>query len=416
MTHTDVLIIGGGWAGLWSARALAGTGLSVRLIERREVLGGRAITDGPPGYHLNLGAHALYRRGAARAALAEVGIVPKGGVPVQSGALALIGDEAHPMPTGWISFLTTSLLDGGARWAVAGALARAMRVDTATLAGRSIGAWLDETVPHPKARAVFSMLLRVTTYARDEHRLDAAFALEQLRSGLRGNVLYVDGGWGTVVSALRDAAVGVGADLRVGVTAQALRSDGGEIEVETSAGPVRARAVIVATPPDTAGKLLPTLDVSALRPMRAAILDVALRRLPVADRTFALAVDRPLYLSVHSAVAALAPPGGAVIHTIRYGGAEGDSEAELEGLLDRVQPGWRDEVVERRYLPRITVAHALPGPDRPRPEASGVDGVFLAGDWVGPTGMLADAALASARVAVRAVEARLGVAPVARRA
>jgi len=30
---------------------------------------------------------------------------------------------------------------------------------------------------------------------------------------------------------------------------------------------------------------------------------------------------------------------------------------------------------------------------------TGVDGVFLAGDWVGPTGLLADAALASGRAA-----------------
>lgn len=416
MTHTDVLIIGGGWAGLWSARALAGTGLSVRLIERREVLGGRAITDGPPGFHLNLGAHALYQRGAARAALAEVGIVPKGGVPAQSGSLALIGEQAHVLPSGFVSFLTTSLLEGGARWAIVGALTRAMRVDLAEVAGRSIGQWLDQTVRHPRARAVMSMLVRLTTYAGDEVHLDAGAALLQLRSGLRGNVLYLDGGWGTVVSALRDAAVGLGADVRVGLTAERITSDGGEVAVETSAGTMRARAVIAAVTPDTAGKLLPGLDLSGVIPVRAAVLDVALSQLPVPAHRLALGVDRPLYLSVHSEVARLAPAGGAVVHTIRYGGAGPDGEAELEGLLDRVQPGWRAHVVERRYLPRITVAHALPRPDRPRPEASGMDGVFLAGDWVGPSGMLADAALASAKVAVEAVEARLGVAKVARRA
>ena len=51
--------------------------------------------------------------------------------------------------------------------------------------------------------------------------------------------------------------------------------------------------------------------IAALVPVRAACLDLALSRLPRPDRNFALGLDRPLYLSVHSATAALAPPGAA---------------------------------------------------------------------------------------------------------
>ena len=40
-------------------------------------------------------------------------------------------------------------------------------------------------------------------------------------------------------------------------------------------------------------------------------LDVALSSLPDKDALFALGVDRPLYFSVHSAYAKLAPNGGA---------------------------------------------------------------------------------------------------------
>lgn len=412
MTHTDVLIIGGGWAGTWAARALAGDGHAVRLLERREVLGGRAITDGPAGFRLNLGPHALYKGGAARAALAEVGLRPRGRIPDASHARALMGDEALVLPAGFVSLLTTPLLDGGARWALIGGMARAMRVELGPLAGRSIGAWLDETVRHPRARALMSMLLRTTTYASDESVFDAAAALTQLRLGLRGNVLYLDGGWGSVVASLEQAARAAGADLRTGVSATGITPlNGAELEVETSAGPLRTRAVIVAVPPAAAHQLLPGLDVSGLTPVRAAVLDLALARLPVPGQTLAFGVDRPLYYSVHSAAAALAPAGGAVVHVARYGGAGPEGEAELEGVMDRLQPGWRDQVVERRYLPRITVMYGLPRPDRARPQASGVDGVFLAGDWVGPTGLLADAALASARVAVREVRARLGAGP-----
>jgi hypothetical protein len=83
-----------------------------------------------------------------------------------------------------------------------------------------------------------------------------------------------------------------------------------------------------------------------------------------------------------------------------------------------VQPGWRDVVVTRRYLPAMTVTHAvvtaagggLPG--RPGPALSSLRGCWVAGDWVGPEGMLADASLASAR---RAAQLALAV-PTARAA
>ena len=85
----------------------------------------------------------------------------------------------------------------------------------------------------------------------------------------------------------------------------------------------------------------------------------------------------------------------------------GESSAKLEALLDQCQPGWRAEVVDRRYAPNMIVSNALVRADRdgyrgrPRAAVPEVPGLFLAGDWVGPTGMLADASFASAREAAR---------------
>ena len=50
----------------------------------------------------------------------------------------------------------------------------------------------------------------------------------------------------------------------------------------------------------------------------AACLDVALSHLPRPDATFALGIDAPLYLSVHSATARLAPAGAALVSTMKY--------------------------------------------------------------------------------------------------
>ena len=60
-----------------------------------------------------------------------------------------------------------------------------------------------------------------------------------------------------------------------------------------------------------------------------------------------------------------------------------------------------EHIVVQRFLPRMVVSSTMPRagngglPGRPSVRASGLEGVFVAGDWVGPVGLLADAALAS---------------------
>ena len=191
-----------------------------------------------------------------------------------------------------------------------------------------------------------------------------------------------------------------------------------------------AQAVAIASDPHVARELLgPVLPRAAepwpaLTPLRVATLDLALRRLPRPRATFALGVDRPLYLSVHSATARLAPEGAALLHVMKYHDPDATSDItadrvadrvslpdrlELERLLDRVQPGWRYELVDHRFVPRLTVAHSRLDAQsggyagRPGVTVPGIAGLALVGDWVGHTGQLADAVLESAAEAARAI-------------
>jgi phytoene dehydrogenase-like protein len=87
----------------------------------------------------------------------------------------------------------------------------------------------------------------------------------------------------------------------------------------------------------------------------------------------------------------------------RLPGDPREDERDLEDLLDAAQPGWREVLIERQYLPRIEAVGALPlaaeGGFAGRPDvvAPGIGGLYLAGDWVGPEGFLVDASVASAR-------------------
>jgi phytoene dehydrogenase-like protein len=134
--------------------------------------------------------------------------------------------------------------------------------------------------------------------------------------------------------------------------------------------------------------------------------------LPQPQARFGLGIDQPYYFSVHSATANLAPNHGALIHVAKYLPTASTDDAptvahELEQVLDLLQPGWRALVLERRFLPRITVTNALVTAGglatRPRPAVPGVDGLYVAGDWVGDEGQLADASFASAKAAAEMI-------------
>jgi hypothetical protein len=185
-----------------------------------------------------------------------------------------------------------------------------------------------------------------------------------------------------------------------------------------------ARAVVIAGSPAMAKALLPGVAsiasaAESLVPVHAACLDVALTTLPRPSSRFVLGIDRPYYASVHSAYARLAPEGGAVIHLAKYLApdekAGEQAEAELLDVLDLLQPGWRDVVAERRFLPSMIVSHALVTASsgglagRPSTAVGDALGVFVVGDWVGPEGMLLDASLASAESAAATIDAQLGL-------
>jgi phytoene dehydrogenase-like protein len=268
---------------------------------------------------------------------------------------------------------------------------------------------------------MFYALFRVSTYVNVPERMSAGVAVRQLQLVLAGNVLYLDAGWQTLVDGLRDCAARNGAAIRTGARVATVRSEGNGVAVGLVGGEVlHGRSAVLAVPPGTVGELLDlpadnplARRLAECRPVRAACLDLALSRLPRPGDRFALGLDKPLYYSVHSAAAKLAPEGVVVVQLMKYLG-EDDSPAEvaerdMEELLDRLQPGWREYILVRRFLPGMTVTGDLPRADegglagRQGVSVPERPGVFLAGDWVGSEGHLADASAASAEEAASRV-------------
>jgi phytoene dehydrogenase-like protein len=145
-----------------------------------------------------------------------------------------------------------------------------------------------------------------------------------------------------------------------------------------------------------------------------ACLDVALGSLPSPDVPVVQDLDGPRFMTAQSLYSRVAPEEAALVYTFkqldpRNPGDQREDERDLEDLLDAAQPGWRDVLVNRQYLPRIEAVGVLPTAEsggfagRPGPRVPGLEDLYLAGDWVGPEGFLVDASAASAQSAARLV-------------
>ncbi|MFN2425352.1 MAG: phytoene desaturase family protein [Candidatus Binatia bacterium] len=417
----DVVVVGAGLAGLTAAAFAARAGAGVVVLERAAEVGGRAATHEDDGFLFNVGPHALYDGGHAARALADLGVRYSGRRPPASGGLAYHGGGLHALPAGFVSLLTTNLLSLSGKLELGRVLGSLGKIDAAALEGQTLRRWLDMTFRDGVVRGLVEALMRVTAYANDPDRSCAAASVSQLQAGLGRGVLYLDGGWATLAGGLRSAAENAGAVVRTGQRVRSVRTHpaGADVVVGAAAtagleeSVLRARVVVLAIPPGVAASVVEGAGRETLAgwardatPVKAACLDLGLRELPDPRRLFVVGIDRPLYFSVHSATARLAPEGGAAIHVAKYlPSGEHDmkaakaTEAELEAFCDAVQPGWRSVVVARRYLPSMVVTGALveANRSRPGPEVAAVPSLLVAGDWVGAEGMIADTAVASGR-------------------
>ncbi|HXI13437.1 MAG TPA: FAD-dependent oxidoreductase [Thermoanaerobaculia bacterium] len=437
-----VAVVGGGLAGLAASIYLARGGKSVTVFERSQSWGGRAATQIHDGFRFNLGPHAMYRGGEAMQVLRELGITVNGKRPPGEG-LAIRDDGSHKLPASFLSLATTTLLDGSAKVEAAMLLQKLRWRKSSVSDTLSVREWLDQQIHNPDVRLLVEALIRLSTYCDEPDLQSAGAAVRQLQSAVRRGVLYVDEGWQTLVDGLRAAAVSSGVNFVSNSKVVAVNEEGGTVrgielgglqsdeDLENSVGQsrltreqpigsigasIKTDVVLLAIAPAAAAKLVPdsgTLRDAAttLTPIHASSLDVALSELPRAETIFALGLHQPLYLSVHSATARLAPGKGAMLHVMKYlrSGDKSAPEEELEGFLEEMQPGWRERVVSKRFLPKLVVSNGVVTAagsgfaGRPPVAVADIENLYVAGDWVGSEGMLANASLASARKAARTI-------------
>jgi len=447
-----IAVIGAGMAGLTAAQKLLASGAQVTLIEKSHGAGGRASTLERDHFYLNQGPHALYKGGAAYGILKKLNITPAGAIPTLKRSQAIFQGEVLDLPLDTASTIATKLLSitDKVEWGfLMGNLAKS---DLGSLQNVSLSQWLKSTVKSERVQELFTAMVRLSTYCNNPQKISAAAAIQQLLLVQQEGVLYLDHGWQSLVDSMlqlirqhaqesQEGQDGQNGKARlseiygaeVSAIAPSKNEHGenqnlGQLEITINGNRHNFDAVVLAVPPKQVSKLL-SLDSGAtslaatldnILPSYAACLDVCLRKLTDADHTFAIGIDQPLYYSVHSNTAKLAEDNHALIHLAVYlpEGEKGSEkhEQQLLELLDKMQTGWQEELVYKRFLPNMAASFGTP-----LAADNGANGlanvtlpvvnlpgqVFVCGDWVGSGHLLVDAAMSSAVAAAEAAIARV---------
>lgn len=416
----DTIVVGGGLAGLTAATRLAQAGRRPLLLERHTELGGRARTDDLDGWRFNQGAHALYRNGVGHAILRELGVEPDGEPAPLAGARLAIGDRTTPLPLGASSLIRTQALRGAGRAQFAKLIASVARLDPAAFADVTVDEWLASY--RPDVRRLATAVVRLATYVADTDLLSADAAITQLAGADQG-VLYLHEGWASLCRDLRERAEAGGATIHTGVSVDSIRPrDRGFTVTAGSASFEAATVVVAAGGPSFTARLL-GIEPASFGPLgppaEAAALDLALDAMP--SRRFLLGLEEPTYFSVHSPPARMSPEGKVAAVAMRYlaGADAGSADHHRASLEHVVRLAGVGTAVRTRFLRRMTVMQAIPIASggglagRPGVDVPGVADAFIAGDWVGGRGLLAEASIASGHEAARTVERVLDASPAA---
>lgn len=392
----DVLIVGGGVAGLTAAKVLTRAGARVRVLEAADEVGGRVRTRMLDGFTLDAGYQVLFP--AYPAVRRNLNLPNLDLVPLPSAAVVrrgtqvdLIGDPVRD-PSGLLSTLTTNLLPFSDK----------LRVAKLALQLRGPEPWQllqgqDESTEHYLKRQGFSD-------AALDHFFRPFFGGIFLKSDLSTSArlfryyfrMLMDGG-----AALPRRGMGAvskqlaaGSEVSTGVKVSRLHPHGTHVTVSTSAGELDARHVIVATDAETTQAL--TGENTARGRVGSTYLSYASDTLLDDQERLLLNLDGGLIHNAHwlsRAVPGRAPYGQHLLNVTVLGVPDLDDaalDARIRGELSRwygVQgiQKLRTLLIERipfaQFAQPAEYASTLPG------HATGLPGVMIAGEVTSMSGL-----------------------------
>jgi oxygen-dependent protoporphyrinogen oxidase len=280
----DVVIAGGGIAGLSCAWRLHSSGIDVLVLEKEPVAGGNIRTTDEAGYRFERGPHTFMGSAEPVLELTSLAGLDESLVPTRPEASARFVARAgrlHRVPSGLWSFLTTGLLSMSAKLELATEPWRNERGQPDDTAAR----FFERRFGREAARVIAGAFVS-GVYAGDPELLSAAAAFplfwrfeQESGSMIRGALRHrreqraargdspaqrrglfsFEDGLGQLTATL---AHGLGERCRTGVVVERVTPLPSGFDVVTDQGTLRSRVVVVAAPPRAAGEVLAGADAA----------------------------------------------------------------------------------------------------------------------------------------------------------
>ncbi|BCY06292.1 NAD(P)/FAD-dependent oxidoreductase [Actinoplanes sp. L3-i22] len=384
--EVDVVIVGGGLAGLSAARRLDRAGVEWLLVEGSDRVGGRVATDVIDGWHLDRGFQVLNTAYPRLPALVDVDALDMR--YLTAGVLVRRGSGLHRLENPLREPLTTpqTLLSG------VGTLAD--RLKFAALATRCATTPVDRLLDTPEittqemlrkaglSHRIIEEVLRPFfsgVFADRSLETSSHVTAMVLRSFTRGRIGVPAAG----MAALPAAIAGPLPFPQLLIGARTLSIGPGL--VVTEGGEIHCRAVIVATDPVHASELLPQLPRPDMHGLTTFYFGAD--RAPIDEPILLLDGDRREIIAntvvISNAAPEYAPSGRSLIAATVVGvsAPSSASEAVIRVELARMYGTPTDEweLIEVLSVPNALPAARVPQWQLRKPVALG-DGLFVAGD------------------------------------
>ncbi len=288
----DVVIIGGGIAGLSCGALLTKKGYRVLLLEAKQILGGRANSQSlQSGYIVDWGIHSLRAGDAGVAATVfqrlglELDILPSG-----EGQLFHEG-KWYSLPTSVSALMATPLLSDADRSVIGTLFTRIMSASPEDLLTTSVASWLAEFEVSETIRWIFQLYAGLIliepdlTVASMGEMLDIMHLI--IRSGKAAG--YPKGGWRVLLQALREQIEVMG-EVRLGKTVNKIHlQDRAAEAIQIGNEKISCDTIIAAVPPDVLSSLLPRADSDCKK-----IIKLAKQLIPTAGVSLDLGFAEPI--------------------------------------------------------------------------------------------------------------------------